>query len=586
MTSDVLASLQSTLDREGLAAAIRVCEEHLSAAPSDADAHRQLGQLHAMRGARVSALTSAQRACELAPEDPRSWSDLGRVYAMFGELGMAVNLFAEAIKADRRHADSWHNLGTALKKLGDHRAAFSALKTALQLEPTRAESYVNLGNLLIEAGQLEDAVECFERAAHHDPKLAAARSRLAEQLSQQGDVHKAETLFRQAVGLNPDQVQGWFGLGRTLEDLGDADNALACYRQVLQRRPDHSQALGQYFALIREDSPADLLEYARAALNEPSVADEVKALIGYGLAKYHDRRNELAEAAVAGSTANAARRRAAGPLKRDRLRARIDGLIATYDRDFFANRRRFGVGSDQPIFIVGLPRSGTTLCEQILSSHPMIHGAGELPDLARLSTRALEDGELPPWQAALQLTEPKSLDLAAQYSKALRNGAPKGSLRITDKSPLNFFQLAFAALLFPNARVIHCKRDARDNAFSIWLENFNPDQGYATDFHDLAFFHAEYQRLMSHWYRALPLPILDVQYEDTVRDVEAQARRLLAFVDVPWDDRCLDFHRNERAVQTPSRWQVRQPIYSKSVGKWRQYAPHLTALSAAFPDIS
>lgn len=500
---------------------------------------------------------------------------------MFGELPLAMNQFAEAIKADQRHADSWHNLGTALKKLGDHRAAFTALKTALQLEPTRAESYVNLGNLLIEAGQLEDAVECFERAAQYDSKLAAARSHLAEQLSQQGDVHKAESLFRQAVGLNPDQVQGWFGLGRTLEDLGDADNALACYRQVLQRRPDHPQALGQYLALIREEVAADLLDHARATLNKASVADEAQALIGYGLAKYHDRRNEFAEAAVAGTTANAARRRTAGPLNRDRLQSRIDGLIATYDAEFFANRRRFGAGTDQPIFIVGLPRSGTTLCEQILSSHPTIHGAGELPDLARLSSRVMDGTDLPPWQAALQLTESKSLDLAAQYTKALRNGAPKGSLRIIDKSPLNFFQLAFAALLFPNARVIHCKRDVRDNAFSIWLENFNPDQGYATDFHDLAFFHAEYQRLMAHWHRALPLSILDVQYEDTVHDVEAQARRLLAFVDVPWDDRCLDFHRNDRAVQTPSRWQVRQPIYSKSVGKWQRYAPHLAELSVA-----
>lgn len=583
--TETLASLQSVLNREGLTAAIRACEQHLAAAPSDPDAHRHLGQLHAMRGARVPALTAAKRACDLAPNDPRSWSDLGRVYAMFGELPMALNQFAEAIKADRRHADSWHNLGTALKKLGDHSAAFAALKTALQLEPARAESYVNLGNLLIDAGQLEDAVECFERAAQHDPKLAAARSRLAEQLSQQGDVHKAETLFRQAVGLNPDQVQGWFGLGRTLEDLGDAENALACYRQVLQRRPDHPQALGQYLALIREQAPADLLEHAHATLSKASVADEVKALVGYGVAKYHDRRNEFAEAALAGIAANAARRRAAGPLNRDRLRTRIDGLIASYDSEFFAVRRRFGAGTDQPIFIVGLPRSGTTLCEQILSSHPAIYGAGELPDLARLASRAMDGTDLPPWQAAQRLTEPKSLELAAQYTKALRNGAPKGCLRIVDKSPLNFFQLAFAALLFPNARVIHCKRDARDNAFSIWLENFNPDQGYATDFHDLAFFHAEYERLMLHWHRALPLSILDVQYEDTVHDVETQARRLLAFVDVPWDERCLDFHRNDRAVQTPSRWQVRQPIYSKSVGKWQHYAPHLPDLSAAFAGL-
>lgn len=583
MTPDVLTTLQSALKTNGPAAAVRVCEEHLLVEPSDADAHRHLAQLHALRGARVPALTAARRACELAPGDPRSWSDLGRVHARFGELTQAVNQFAEAIKVDERHADSWHNLGTALKKLEQPQPAFAAFKKALQLDPSRAETYLNLGNLLIESGQLEDAVECFERAARHDPQLAAARTRLAEQVSQEGKVQQAETLFRQALGLDPDQVPGWFGLGRTLEDLGDAENALACYRQVLQRRPDHAQALGQYLALVSEDAPGDLLDAARGALNSTSVVDEAKALIGYGLAKYHDRRGGFADAANAGTIANASRRRVAGPLKAEQLRARVDNLISTYTAEFFESRRRFGVGTDQPVFIVGLPRSGTTLCEQILSSHPLAHGAGELPDLARLSALALEGAELLPWQAALQLTQPKSLDLAARYLRALRNGAPKGCLRMSDKSPLNFFQLAFAALLFPNARVIHCKREVRDNALSIWMENFSPDQGYATDFGDLAVFNAEHRRLMEHWRATLPLPILELQYEDTVSDVETQARRLLAFLDLPWDERCLDFHRNERAVQTPSRWQVRQPIYSRSVGRWQHYAPHLQPLLAAFP---
>lgn len=191
------------------------------------------------------------------------------------------------------------------------------------------------------------------------------------------------------------------------------------------KKPDHPQALGQYLALIREEASGDWLEFARTTLSKTSVADEAKALIGYGLAKYHDRRNEFAEAAIAGTTANAARRRVAGPLNRDRLQARVDGLIETYTPEFFANRRRFGAGTDQPIFIVGLPRSGTTLCEQILSSHPMIHGAGELPDLARLSSRVMDGTDLPPWRAAAQLTESKSLD-QKPFATAHRR-APSGS---------------------------------------------------------------------------------------------------------------------------------------------------------------
>ncbi len=169
-----------------------------------------------------------------------------------------------------------------------------------------------------------------------------------------------------------------------------------------------------------------------------------------------------------------------------------------------------------------------------------------------------------------------------RYLRALREGAPKGLLRISDKSPLNFFQLGLVAVLFPNARVIHCTREGRDNALSIWMENFNPEQGYATDFSDLAFFRSEYLRLMAHWTDVLPLEILELRYEDTVSDLDGQARRLIDFLGAPWDERCLAFHENDRAVQTPSRWQVRQPIYSRSVQRWQRYAPFLPELTQAF----
>lgn len=186
------------------------------------------------------------------------------------------------------------------------------------------------------------------------------------------------------------------------------------------------------------------------------------------------------------------------------------------------------------------------------------------------------------WQAAGKPDERRSRLMAADYLRALRDGAPKRRLRISDKSPLNFFQLALAAVLFPNARVIHCTRDARDYALSVWMENFNVEQRWSTGFDDLAFFTGQYRRLMGHWQEALPLRILEMRYEDTVADVEGQARRLIAFLGVPWDRRCLDFHRSERAVQTPSRWQVRQPIYARSVARWRAYAEHLPELVRAF----
>jgi len=568
------------VDRGAELEALELCDAALLVDPGDAGAHRQRGLLLAAAGRDREAVAAAQRACELQPQDARAASDLGRVHVMRERFEIAARCFHLAVTLDRRFADGWHNLGTALRRLGRPEEAFAALKHALVLDGSRSGTYINLGALLIESQQLDDALECFERAARLDPTLAHAQSRLAAQLASRGKLQRAEGLFRQSVTLDPRHTEGWLGLGQALEDLGDADGALGCYRNVLAREAGHAVALGRQLALLRGEAAPALLQAANAALEDTHRTDEARALIGYGLAKYHDRRGESAAAATAGIAANAARRRGAGAFDRAAFDARVDTIIRTCDADFFDQRRGYGLGTDQPVFIVGLPRSGTTLTEQILASHPLFHGAGELPDLPRLAAKVMPTA---PWTACSHVDAGKSRELAFAYLKALRDGAPRGCLRITDKAPFNFFQLGLAALLFPQARVIHCRRGARDNALSIWMENFNPDQHYATDFGDLAHLRDGYERLMAHWHEVLPLEILDVDYEALVGDVETQARRMVEFLDAPWDRRCLDFHASNRAVQTPSRWQVRQRIYTGSVGRWKPYAPYLPALEEAFP---
>ncbi len=568
-------------------AAIALCESRIRQSAS-ADAYRHLGQLRAARGEHLPAVQAARRACALAPEDPRVWSDLGRVHALAGEYAHAARCFTEAVEVDVRHADGWHNLGVALRVLGQRERAFEALRNALLVEAARADTYLVLGTLFVETGQLEDAIQCFERAALHDPAMPHARSHLAEQWSARGKVRRAEALFRQSLSMDPDHVEGWIGLGSTLEDLGQADGARAAYLQALRRRPEQPRALGCYVALLRGSASTqeqrECVERAQALLQDGAAADEAKALVGYGLAKFHDACGDHERAAASGRLANAARRRVGGAFDRGALKARVDGLIAECTRGFFAGRTRYGLGTDQPVFVVGMPRSGTTLTEQILAAHPQMHGAGELPDLARLAAAAADAGGIEAWQAARRLDIERSRSLAGTYLRALRERAPDTALRISDKAPLNAFQLGFAALLFPNARVIHCRRAAPDVALSVWMENFNADQRYATDVADIACFIAELDRLMAHWQQALPLPILEIRYEDMVADLERQARRMVAFLGLPWNPRCLDFHRADRVIQTPSRWQVRQPLYSRSVGRWRHYAQALPELALHFAE--
>lgn len=579
--SPLLHAVQMALNEKTPAVAKRICEDHLRSAPDDPAAYRYLGQVLIILGEQDQARTFATRATELAPRDPRAWSDLGRVHVLARKILDAIPCFEQAVALAPDYADGWHNLGLALKQAGQPERAFEAIKQALLIDPTRADSYMALGNLLVEHEQLDEALGCFERAVAHDPQLARAQARLAQELSQRGEVERAQSLLRRSVALDPNDIDNWVDLGRTLEDLGQAEAALSCYRAILRKQPGNAFALGQYLALAKGDEGLEWLEQVEQILDRSGDSKEGKALIGYGLAKFYDRRGSYKEAAHAATRANAARRSSVGPLDREGLKARVDAIMAAYTPEFFSERRHMGLGTDQPVFIVGLPRSGTTLTEQILAAHPFMHGAGELPDLARLARHVVAEHDTAPWQAAIRLEEMASRWLAHDYLRALRRQAPPDCPRISDKQPLNYFHMAFAALLFPNARVIHCRRDARDNALSIWMENFNPDQRYATDFDDLAFFTAQERRLMAHWHAVLPRKMLDVQYEDVVADLEGQARRLIDFLGAPWDDRCLQFHQQERAVQTPSRWQVRQPIYTKSVGRWKRYREFLPDLEGA-----
>jgi len=467
---------------------------------------------------------------------------------------------------------------------GRAEAALDAFRQAFQHDPQCIEALLEIARLLHADGQPRQAATCLVRALEIDDRAVRPVTEQALAMAEAGHGVPAEAILRRVLERAPRESGVWYALGVVQEYDGRRNEARQSYLRALAEMPGHGHALGAYLALSADDADPHIVARAETALAAADTPAPAAALVGYGLAKHYDRHGEFAEAARSGRLANAARRRGAGPFDREALAARVAGIVESCTDAFFADRRGFGVGTDQPVFIVGLPRSGTTLVEQILSAHPMLHGAGETPDLARLAVQYRPEPSDAPWRAALALDQRSSFTAAHAYLEALRRGAPERALRISDKSPLNFFHLAFAALLFPSARVIHCTRDLRDTALSIWMENFSPDQQWSTDFGDLVFFAGQYRRLIAHWRAALPLPMLDVAYEDTVADVEGQARRLLDFLGVPWDERCLDFHNSSRAVQTPSRWQVRQPIYTRSVGRWQGYAEHLPELERTFAD--
>jgi tetratricopeptide (TPR) repeat protein len=568
--------------RTALAVYERICRRE----PDNPLILRYLGLAKFQLGEREAGLECLKRATTLAPKDAATWSDLGRMHAILGNIQQAIACFRQAVTADPDYSDGWHNLGAALRQARDVNGALAAYQQALALNPKRVDTYLNLGNLLVDDNQPENAIESFKRAAALDPKLGQARASLAGELSGRGDVSEAEFIYRQAIGLDPRHAQAWFGLGRTLEDLGHAEQAAHCYRQVLRLHPQQPWALGQLLGLQGSEADDALIRDAQRTLDVEQTPDAAKALIGYGLGKVYDRRGGYDAAFAAFERANRARRAQAGPFDAAEFEQRIDRIIKTFSAEFFEERRRFGIGTNLPVFIVGMPRSGTTLTEQILDSHPRMFGAGELPHLAELVTGLPERFDLDvPWPlCAPQLTAMNIHEAAHAYLEKLRAKAPHSALRASDKSPLNFFHLGLIALLFPNARIVHCTRNPIDTCLSIYFENFRPNQTYATCLDDIAIYYRGYERLMAHWREVLPLTMLELRYEDSVQDIEAQARKLIAFVGLAWDERCLDFHESRRAVQTPSRWQVRKPIYTSSVQRWRRYEKHLGALKKRFPE--
>jgi tetratricopeptide (TPR) repeat protein len=589
--NDVKTFLDAALVRHRAGRIDEACADYrqvLDRLPDNPRALRYLGMALWQKGDAAEAIGLLERAVSVAPDDADTLSDLGRVLLLRGEAAAALTLFEKAVAADPANADARHNFGVAAGESGDVPRAFEAFRTALRLDPKRVETLQALGDLLIGTNQPDDAIECWRHAAVLSPYDARIHCRIGQTLVEHARPVEALAAFEDAIAVDRSCAEAWVGVGSVQEDLGDRDAAIAAYRSALMHDAGQSIAVGRLLALLRGDADRLLVERAEWALQEGSVADEAKALVGYGIGKAREQAGDYDGAFAAWSTANIARRRIAGELDRDELVSRVDRLIAVFDERFFIERQNFGVPDERPVFVIGMPRSGTTLTERIISSHPAAGGAGELPDLARQIDEApyyLKTGA--PWpELARLLTHENVEEMAADYLTSLEGRGGKGWQRIVDKAPLNFFALGLVTLFFPNAHVVWCRRDPRDVCLSIFCENFDLSQTYATDLGDLAFYFRQYERLMTHWQAVLPVRIHEQTYEQVVADLESATKQLLGFLRLDWDPTCLRFNESSPVVQTPSRWQVRQPIYSSSVGRWRNYRSWIGPLLEVFGDES
>lgn len=497
--------------------------------PDDPTALHYLGLLAQQTGHPDTAIDLIRRSISIQHDDPHALNHLGQIYASKKQLDEAAECFERAISIDAAFPEALNNLGNIMRKKERFGEALQLYQRAIALAPTSHQGHYNLGKLYRDTRAFEQALSQFE----------------------------------QAIALDPTNYRAHYELALCLEELGRFDEAIWRYRAALQKKPDHARSLANLLALTSPLPDAALVERAAQVALAPSTGDEARAKLHQSIGKYHDRRGDYTQAFSHFAASNAVQRRWSKPWVAAQADSVVGDAKARFDADYFLAVRDLGHSSTQPVFIVGLPRSGTTLVEQILASHPEVFGAGELMEMPKIAQSFVQP-------------EPAAILAAAQrYLNHLATLAPAETIRVTDKLPINYRHLGLIATLFPRAAIVHCRRDPRDVALSCFIEMIKITDLDFTSLTGVAQAIIQEARFMEHWRSVLPMRVYEIDYARLVNDHEVEIRRLIEFCGLPWNDRCLSYFKTARHVDTPSRWQVRQPIYGSSNGRWRHYEKQL-----------
>lgn len=474
----------------------------------------------------------------------------------------------------------WNIVGVCRRMLKKYDAAVLAFNKAISLSPNDPDIYNNLGPVLQEQGKLQEAIECYQRAITLKPGFAEAHNNLGNAMRELEKLPEAIGSYRRAITLKPDYAEAHNNLGCALEEQGNLAAARESYEKALALNPEFAKAHKNY-ATCRKFTRDDKAHIDRLeTLIQGAQNDEDRCSLHYALGKIYDDCRMYDESFFHYLCGNQIERKKYS-YSWKKFSSRVDSLIREFPAGYLLNRTWTGSPAELPVFIVGMPRSGTTLTEQILASHPLVYGAGELKYFDEKSISLPVKLERPYPECLKLLPAGELKGIAEEYSAYLRRLSPDAE-RVTDKMPWNFLHLGFIALLFPRARVIHCRRSPLDTCLSIFFQRFTGRHPYSSDLGDLGHYYRDYERLMEHWRKVLPPGmLLEVAYEEMVENPEEMSRKLIGFCGLEWNERCLKFNESDRAVRTASSWQVRQPIYKTSKERWKRYERHLGPLIEA-----
>ena len=532
------------------AEAYAVYSDVLRVMPRHGDALHYVGLLAQQSGKNEDALRLIQSSLRVNPDNPDAANHLGQVYIGFNDYASAEGCFRQALELDSSHFHALNNLANCLRQAGDLEAALELYEKARKIEPRNPVCVFNYGITLNALGRPREAIKWLTKATEYDPRNHLAHHHI----------------------------------GILSEQLGDFQNANAHYLAALEHQPQYYDSLAALLNSPEYAANEAQVDTAREALQHDSLAPETRLRLEHALGKHFEKSHQYDIAFEHFRNSNEVSKTNRKPFDISAYSQEFDKLIEFYTAERIEELAQFGSQDERPVFVVGLPRTGTSLTEQILSSHSAIHGAGELSymgsiaDQVHTSAAAGDSSTTPPQKLAL--TQQSIAQLSHKYLDGLGRKNPGSSSRIVDKYPMNYMHLGLISILFPNAKIIHCQRDPLDVAISCYTVLFNLGNNFANDLMHFGLYYQEYQRLMAHWSAVLPTTIFELQYEDLVREPEAVTKNLISHCGLPWEEACLQFDRNERTVLTPSNWQVRQKLYKTAVGRWKKYEEHLLELKS------
>ena len=539
-------------------------------------------------GRAADAIGPLRDAALLQPSNASIQHDLGLACLEVGRIPDAIAALQRAVAVHPQYTDAYFRLGIALEKVGDIGGAIVAYDRATQLLPSLTEAWFRAGALVYTLGHRDEAIGCFRRAAATGGNSSFGRLGKARALLTEDRNQEAELVLRKTLARDPQNAMAHDLLGNLLSEFGRFDEARECFQRAVTLAP---LLAGSYYDLVRcrrvTSDDDGLLEQMKATLATPGLEAAQRHRLHLAIGKAADDLGDYALAMRHFDAADAVRRESVA-FDSAAFSVEVDRLIVRCTHEFLARASQVGSSDATPVLILGMPRSGTTLVEQIVSMHPEVGAGGELNFWNERgaawhrseSHGNAGDGKKPPLVAEAYLAEDFLAKARADYLGELRAIAPKAT-RVTDKMPFNFLWAGLIHMAFPRAIIIHCRRSAVDTALSIHQTHFHPSLAFPTGGDELVAYFRSYQRLTDHWRRVLPADrFMEVDYEELTSAPEPVIRRIIAACGLAWDDACLQPESNPRAVKTPSKWQTRQPIYRSSVARWRRYEPWLGPLRA------